>query len=808
MGFVSCLEDCEDRRTSDMHSYQSWGHFCGTRERLRSAQGRAPRLTSQIEGLERYLRNADDKYVREEAYEQLGDPFSWPKRVIADLEFRYRDASVSGLAHQGKWARYMKLVNRLDEALSQVPRDSSAFRPESLRQTQECLNEILEEQPTLGDLSLSGIATVLREANGLREAVENLKLDLERFRTEAEDVVGRERELFEIEQAAQRLESLDGVLERDFAEVEAFLTVVDALEGKWRYFLRLHGQVLRPVRQPVSGLRRLYLDEGQDRLVESEFSGHWRVNGPSGSGKTIILLHRAIHLARRGNPVQLLTLNRALASQMKSALHELAPAGIAQGIDVVSVDDLYLRILHEAGLYQHDVPLDAQWEKKEGIAYSLEWCQFFGGNGHPPARIFTTIPQGKKKKRPKTTLFRHVLQAGGFSELQTSQYLREEVRYVRSGFCRLRRKEYLEAPRTGRGLNHGRLSGPHRNTIIQAAALWDSWLERRGRYDHERLAQAVLELCESESGEEVTRGHGCPHVLIDEAQDLSTIDLRVLCHIHPDPATTNAMFFVGDFEQSVHGRHAQPSKAGLSFQGRSTSIRRAYRSTRQILAAARTVVMGYPPPRLEDAVDVVAPEESPWEGPSPLALEGDEEQQIAFAVERAKTSESRRIGIVAENDILIAKTFNAIRAAGLACTIFLENDQMAAPDWGLEESRRSAAIGLGGFRAVKGLEFDTVIVLDMDEGRSPRTGVQTDELWRSAAAAYSAMTRARDELFVLHGARRSRFVDAMAPFMEHQTIKSDLPLSAALRVDPLAVDTSRIESQLRDSAPSTPLGDQ
>ena len=67
---------------------------------------------------------------------------------------------------------------------------------------------------------------------------------------------------------------------------------------------------------------------------------------------------------------------------------------------------------------------------------------------------------------------------------------------------------------------------------------------------------------------------------------------------------------------------------------------------------------------------------------------------------------------------------------------------------------------------MKGFEFDTVVVCDFSEDVVPRAGTPRDEFWREAAVAYSALTRARDELVLTYVGQPSVFLHAMEPEVE------------------------------------------
>lgn len=77
-----------------------------------------------------------------------------------------------------------------------------------------------------------------------------------------------------------------------------------------------------------------------------------------------------------------------------------------------------------------------------------------------------------------------------------------------------------------------------------------------------------------------------------------------------------------------------------------------------------------------------------------------------------------------------------------------------------------AGLVLSRLEAVKGFEFDTVIVCDLSAGVMPRPDTPPEEHWRDAAVVYSALTRARDELILTYVGKPSEFLDAIADHVE------------------------------------------
>ena len=65
---------------------------------------------------------------------------------------------------------------------------------------------------------------------------------------------------------------------------------------------------------------------------------------------------------------------------------------------------------------------------------------------------------------------------------------------------------------------------------------------------------------------------------------------------------------------------------------------------------------------------------------------------------------------------------------------------------------------VGTISQLKGFEFRLVLIIGCDAGDFPEAGVPPDEVWRDALRLYVAMTRGRDQVYLMHGENRSEFI--------------------------------------------------
>jgi ATP-dependent exoDNAse (exonuclease V) beta subunit len=102
-------------------------------------------------------------------------------------------------------------------------------------------------------------------------------------------------------------------------------------------------------------------------------------------------------------------------------------------------------------------------------------------------------------------------------------------------------------------------------------------------------------------------------VLVDEVQDLSTLELRIIRKLVPNLEGQNRFFFVGDLNQKVYAKQHKSTQAGFDFKGRAAILRQNFRNTRQILQAAYCLPEMFPP-QGDEPVEIANPEYSPYDG--------------------------------------------------------------------------------------------------------------------------------------------------------------------------------------------------
>lgn len=452
---------------------------------------------------------------------------------------------------------------------------------------------------------------------------------------------------------------------------------------------------------------RIFLHPSQARLVERHFNGPARVLGGAGTGKTVVAMHRARHLARSvftapDDRILFTTFTRNLAANIRHNLRNLCGAEIER-IEVTHLHALAVRLLEQAGRQVHildDATAAQFWRNAAEQAGQNEFSEAF-----------------LKQE------WAAVVQAQGISS----------------------RAAYLQASRQGqnRPLNRS-----------QRAAIWGVFEHYRAALDSHhwlewpdviRQARHLLE----------TQPTRAPYraAIIDEAQDLHAEELRLLRALIPEGA--NDLFFVGDAHQRIYGHPVVLAHHGIAIRGRSARLRINYRTTEQIRRWSTALLVGAAIDDLDGGQDEAHGYRSLLNGlPPTVRLFATPDEEAAFLIDEVRslceTTAAERICLVARTHRLVRERYlPLLRSAGIPYLI-LEAD---TPD------DIGSGVRLATMHRVKGLEFEHVLIVGLNDGvMPPPAAVTQDELLCERCLLHVAASRARETLTVTAWGAQSSFL--------------------------------------------------
>ena len=449
---------------------------------------------------------------------------------------------------------------------------------------------------------------------------------------------------------------------------------------------------------------RAFLHPSQHEIAyRVSYSGSAQVTGGPGTGKTVTVLHRAAFLAERaGQPrlpgtVLLTTFNGNLAESLHAQLDLLIrDAEVRDRIEVLNVDRLAYRVVKQA----RGTPVLA--DERE---LRVRWAQAADAG-------LDLTPAFLKNEWEQVIL---------------AQDLRAEP-------------AYLTCLRTGRGRP---LTKTQRSQVWQVAQQVTTELATARQSTHFQLANEATQLL---------RQPGAPryrHILVDEAQDLHPAQWRLLrAAVDPGP---DDLFIAADPHQRIYGNRVALASLRISVRGRSRRLSLNYRTTQEILAWALPLLGADPVTSLDGEADSLLGYRSPMHGPRPQAWQAaSRTEEFGLLAERVRSwlsagLEPHAIGVTARSAALVREAREALKAAGIATA-------------SLRGRSHVPAVRTGTMHAMKGLEFQAVAVIGVEQGLVPEPGAVTPEtedplayaqdLQRERCVLFVACTRARDHLHV------------------------------------------------------------
>ncbi|SNQ48015.1 DNA helicase [Frankia canadensis] len=316
-----------------------------------------------------------------------------------------------------------------------------------------------------------------------------------------------------------------------------------------------------------------FLHPAQVALARRRFTGPARIAGAAGTGKTVVALHRAAHLARRdGGPVLLVTCAGTLPRVLDAGLRRLAGPHVAARVETTSLPGWATGFLRGR---DRAVALDP---RRARAALRTAWAR----TGR--ASVLAAL-------------------------CDDPRYWSDEIEHVIKGRGVTSYEQYTRLHRHGR---RAVLRTRQREAVWRLYEDYERLLAAGGIADRPDLIAAALD--------EVRRlppGTDYTAVIVDEAQDLSLVGLRLLHALVGD--RPDGLLLVGDGQQSVFPGAFPPQDAGVRLRGRTEVLRVNHRGSRPIAAAARALVDGDPH---DDAgvlvgADHHGPVVTPRDGPRP-----------------------------------------------------------------------------------------------------------------------------------------------------------------------------------------------
>ena len=445
---------------------------------------------------------------------------------------------------------------------------------------------------------------------------------------------------------------------------------------------------------------RTFLHPSQRKVAyRPSYSGPAQVTGGPGTGKTVTVLHRAAFLAgQTAELVLVTTFNGNLAESLSAQLDLLVTDPAVRGrIEVLNVDRLAYRVVKQA-------------------------------RGSP-------VIADERELRTRWA------EAAADADLAfTPAFLKNEWEQVILAQDLHTEQAYLTCLRTGRGRP---LAKTQRSQVWHVAQRVTAELAAARQSTHFQLANEATKLLRQ------AEAPCYRHILVDEAQDLHPAQWRLLrAAVESGP---DDLFIAADPHQRIYDNRVSLTSLRINVRGRTHRLSLNYRTTQEILAWAMPLLGTEPVTGLDGEIDSLLGYRSPMHGPRPQAWKAaSRAEEFDLLTERVRSwlsagIEPHAIGVAARSAVLVREAREALTSAGIVTT-------------SLSGRSGTPAVRAGTMHATKGLEFQAVAVIGVEQGLVPELGAVTPEtedalahaqdLQRERCVLFVACTRARDHLYV------------------------------------------------------------
>lgn len=487
------------------------------------------------------------------------------------------------------------------------------------------------------------------------------------------------------------------------------------------------------------------LNMEQRRIVELEPSGHIMIKGVAGSGKTTVSIRRIFFLHNhycheKDDKVLMITYNKTLLNfikyqydkfledeQMQQAQLLFTPN---HEVEIATIDSLMFRYYksHQNRMKQ-SFKLASRTIENQTMIKAIHLL----ADKYPSNKILS----------PKN-----------------SNFLKDEVAWINA--CNITDVEtYQNIDRIGRATGgSGTPQKLLKNSEVRAAIFelmetFNELLMQEGVITFKQMNLLALQ-------EAQQMNHGkYTHIIIDESQDLTKVQLEFLKCIYSEKKHSSIMF-VADNTQSIYsqswlGKGRPYTTIGYDMSGKSRVLTKNYRTTTEISTAAYGLIEC--DMNIKNNVDFVKPSLIDRHGHPPLyRFFTTSGEQLSYLVAEIKSLlndyKKSEICIVAREKRLIESVSVGLEEANLPCEIL--ND--AQPDF------ESDKIKLVSMHSIKGLEFKIIFLIDLNDGVIPNTrfyDFDDENTFDSEERKllYVGMTRANELLYMSSVKKPSKFIN-------------------------------------------------
>jgi len=463
-------------------------------------------------------------------------------------------------------------------------------------------------------------------------------------------------------------------------------------------------------------LKKITLKGEQKKVLFLPPTNPIQIKGVAGSGKTTVALYRAKHLIEtqanlfKETKIVIFTYNKTLAAYIK-AIKPYINGGYQKDSDEIkpkTPDGLNVQIVN-----------------------FHSWAYHFAGIPND-----STVNQGTQIKIIKNIKSRLTSSKSNILD-KSPEFFVEEISWIKGKLFKSK-LEYIEAARTGRGTSD-RVTKTDKEVIWVVYEKYNKELKDKGKIDFDDYA--ILALRKIENDPNFVAPY--THIIIDEAQDLNKAQILVISKLVDNE--TNSLSIIADAAQRIFKSGFVWSEVGINVRGgRTIEFKKNYRNSVHIARAALSL--------LDKEID-----KSEFTNVE-TALKGGEKPKVAYYSDFDEQLHhlDDQLNVLKNSDnIQSTVVLHRSRSGVSQIKSFLDNNGFSTElvKSTLPVNYGSESIKICTMSSIKGLEFNNVFILDLNDDIIPYPPgfiEAGDEFHISTERRllYTCMTRAKNKLFL------------------------------------------------------------
>lgn len=476
-------------------------------------------------------------------------------------------------------------------------------------------------------------------------------------------------------------------------------------------------------------LKPIILQGEQKRVLFLQVTEAIQIKGVAGSGKTTVALYRAKHLLDTQSnlfqeaKVAIFTYNKTLVKYI-NAITPYISGGYQKDSDEI-------RPTKPNGLNV----MVTNFHKWAYHFIQANGINLYGKTIQPQRQIEIINSLKVKYKSIASTIIG-----------KKPEFFLEEISWMKGkGFQTL--EDYLDSKRTGRGTSD-RVGKADKEVIWKFFSDYNSYLKSNDLVDFDDYALISLRIIQSKP----TFQAPFTHIIIDEAQDLSKAQILVISKIVSDD--TKSISIIADAAQRIYKSGFTWNEVGLNVRGRTIEFKRNYRNTIPIAKAAISLLS-----KETDNEDFTEVKEARRGGSKPVigyfTTWNEQANYLIDQLMELRNANQLGMTVVLHRSHIGMRSIKSLLELNGHVVQELRNSE--------DIDFESDSIKLCTLSSIKGLEFDNVFIVDLNDDVIPYPSGFNDDndefhISTERRLLYTSMTRAREKLFLLSGGTPSRYL--------------------------------------------------